>query len=148
MSKDKLPPNVSSAIDEKLAEAGAAWRAGDHARSQALRLEAWALIPEPKLQWDYYPQQIARNVVTRYRDMGEFDLAKQWLDTMRAAYAPANEASDDSIGFLEGTVLFEAGEHDAAFERFDKLYRKYKNKFFQGADNKKYLDFLLSRKKK
>jgi tetratricopeptide (TPR) repeat protein len=146
MSYEKLSAELADKIDEKMKQAGDALRAGDPQGDEAALFEAWALIPEPKFKWSYYPQIISGNFVTHYRDLGQFDKAKHWLEIVRQAYAPPNEASDDHIGFLQGTVLYEAGDHDQAFELFDKLYKKYRKKFFEGED-KKYLNFYLARRK-
>ncbi|MCL4659377.1 hypothetical protein L0Z14_00030 [Burkholderia multivorans] len=50
------------------------------------------------------------------------------------------DRSDLTIGFLSGTVYFEAGDLDKSAEFFVSLYEQFGNRPFAGED-KKYLEF-------
>ena len=103
-------------------------------------LNTWNLIPEPKLEHDY-AQSLSGGLVSFYKDTRQFEKAKKWLEIMKQAYGPE---PNDHVEFVSGTVHFEANELDDAFQSFDKLYKKYKQRPFQGYD-KKYLDFYKKR---
>lgn len=79
-----------------------------------------------------------------YRDSKQFEKARQWLEVARESYGPGR---NETIEFLAATLWYEMGDFDKAFEEFDRQYKAFKTRPFQGKD-KKYLDFYLSRKKK
>ncbi|WP_346274875.1 hypothetical protein [Burkholderia cenocepacia] len=82
---------------------------------------------------------MARGFVVFYRDTKQFDKAVHWLAEMRKAYG-SGTGPDLTIGFLSGTVYFEAGDLDKSAEFFVPLYEQFGNRPFSGED-KKYLEF-------
>ena len=141
-------PDLSQALREQidglLKQAGEAARANQAEVSEPLRLKAWEMLPEPKLGWDYYSNIIPRNNMLFYRNTKQFDKALHWLDVTRESYGPGR---NDSVEFYAATVWYEMGDHDKAFEEFDRQFKAFKKRPFEGHD-KKYLDFYLSRQKK
>jgi tetratricopeptide (TPR) repeat protein len=138
--KQTVPADIVARMNEKNASAREARQRGDSAEAEKCFLEAWSLLPEPKIDYDY-AQSLSRVLVNFYRDTGQSDKAKKWLEVMRQAYGPE---PDPSVEFMAGTVYFEAGELDAAFKIFDALHKKFKQRPFQGKDEK-YLEFYKKR---
>jgi hypothetical protein len=134
------PSDVAGRIKEHGRRGREALQGGDPRVAEEEFLAAWALVPEPKTSYDF-GQLISRGVVTLYRDTGQFEKAKDWLKVVREAYGPEPDAS---VEFLAGTVHYEAGEHDAAFERFDDVFRGFGQRPFQGS-KPDYLKFYKSR---
>jgi len=140
----ELPNDMRDQIDGLLRQAGEAARGNEPERSESLRLQAWEMLPEPKLGWDYYSNIMPRNNLVFYRNTRQFDKAKHWLEVTRESYGPGR---DESIEFYAATLWYEMGDFDQAFEEFDRQYKAFKKRPFEGHD-KKYLDFYMSRKKK
>ena len=113
---------------------------------EALR-SAWNEIPEPKFDYDFYPQSLSRALVNLYQDLRQFEEARAWLHVVRKVYEPPSDASESTIAFLEATVDYEAGDEDEAFAKFETLHAKYGMRPFQGQD-KRYAAFFKSRKAK
>jgi tetratricopeptide (TPR) repeat protein len=133
-------PEIESRISERTALARQAWERGNKQEAENLFLQAWGLLPEPPTEYDR-AQSLSRALVTFFRDTGQFEKAKKWLNTMRLAYGPE---PNESVEFMAGTVYFDGGESDEAFRIFDALFKKFKRRPFQGKD-KKYLEFYNSR---
>ncbi len=139
---------VGPEVDAQIAALGAGFlparRSGALDEAERILLGTWALIPEPKLEHDYYPQSLSRTLVEFYRDTKQHDKAKQWLTTLGAAYDVEDLADDPSCAMLAGTVYYEAGEHERAFLYFRKLYTDFKRRPFKSSDPR-YLEFTLDR---
>jgi len=142
-SRQELPPDLRQEIDSLLRQAGEAQRRNDPEQSERLRLQAWDMLPEPKLGWNFHSNIMPRNNLVFYRDTKNFDKAKAWLDITRESYGPGR---DESIEFLAATLWYEMGDFDKAFEEFDRQYKAFRWRPFEGKD-RKYLNFYLSRKK-
>lgn len=138
----ELPAALREQVDALLKQAGDARRAGDLVNSERFRNEAWALLPEPRIGWNFYGQVVPRNALLFFRDTKQFDKAQRWLEVAREAYGPGR---DDMIEFLAATLWFEMGDLDKAWAEFDRHHKAFKTRPFQGHD-RKYLDFYLSRK--
>src|SRR5262249_24574023 len=52
--RQELPPDTRQQIDDLLRQAGEAGRGKDPGRCEKLSLQAWDLLPEPKLGWEFY----------------------------------------------------------------------------------------------
>lgn len=136
--KKALPPEVLATVENEGALGHAAWKRGDLEEAESHFLRLWEAIPEPKLEFDR-AGILARGVTVFYRDTRQFDKAKAWLPLVSEAYGPSNPLPN----FLAGTVYFESGDLDRAFELFHKLYAEYGARPFQG--NEQYLAFYLHR---
>lgn len=136
--KKSLPPEVLATIEKEGAQGRAAWKRGDIAEAESHFLRFWDAVPEPKLDYDR-AGILARGITAFYRDTRQFEKAKAWLPTVYQAYGETNPLPD----FLAGTVYFQSGDRDRAFELFKKLYLEYGARPFQGADE--YLTFYLER---
>lgn len=138
--KKRLSKDVDARFVEVASAGRAAWLRGDLLKAEEAFMAAWDLIPEPKLEHDR-AQSAARGFVTFFRDTGQFDKAREWLATTSKAY---NDPDNPSVAFLAGTVAFEAGDREEAFRFFDRLYREFGERPFEGTD-KKYLAFYRAR---
>jgi tetratricopeptide (TPR) repeat protein len=137
--KKPVAEDIVANIRAQSAAGREAWQQGDIQKAEDKFLDAWRLLPEPKTEYDY-AQSLSRGLVTFYRETKQFEKARDWLVVMRDAYGPPN----DSVEFLAATVYYDAGILDDAFAIFDTLYKKFKQRPFQGED-RKYLQFYKAR---
>lgn len=90
-------PTVDSALeptlDDLVNEGHDARDAGDHAAALAKWREAWELLPEPKLKWDYYGQTITRDLAGLCIETGRLDEAVIWIDRLNEAHIPHSTES-------------------------------------------------------
>ncbi|KLU22295.1 hypothetical protein EOS_31355 [Caballeronia mineralivorans PML1(12)] len=135
----KLPENLTKEVYALGAAGREAWKRGALDEAETDFLKAWKVLPEPKRQYDLAPS-LCRGFVIFYRDTKQFDKARHWLSEMREAYGPGT-GPDLTVGFLSGTVYFEAGDLDKASQFFLPLFEQYGNRPFSGED-KKYLEFV------
>ena len=139
----KSPPDsVVTAIYSHGKKGREALERGDIGAAEADFIAAWNQLPEPKAQYDL-SQSLSVGIISFYRDTKQFDKAKRWFDTLRAAYGPG---VNDYAEFLIGTVYFDAGDVDRAFEIFHDQYKRLKQAPFAGED-KRYLQFYKKRAK-
>ena len=139
----QISKEAEEALKASAARGRAAWASGNIAEAETAFLEAWNALPEPRSECDYYGQSLSRGLVTFFSATGQHAKAYEWLVVMRQAYGGGD---NPSVDFLAGTVAFDAGNFDEAFLFFDRLYKEYKTRFFQGED-RKYLDFYRRRTK-
>lgn len=137
--KLKLLENLVSSIQGHSRQGRAALQNGNYDRAEECFLAAWDVIPEPKLEHDY-AQTLSRGLVGFYKQVKQYDKALAWVDVMRKAYGPDENVS---VEFTAATVHFDAGALDDAFSIFDKQFKEYGKRPFQG-EHKKYLDFYLN----
>lgn len=140
MIKHSLSPEVLNAYTKAAEEGRLAWKLGAVNEAETKFLEAWNILPNPKIEQDH-AQSLAWGLVEFYRDTKQFEKAKQWLRTMKEAYGPSPNAF---VNFLAGTVALDAGDLDEAFALFHELFVKFGERPFEGSD-RKYLDFYKNR---
>lgn len=138
--KLKLSADQVAKIQEYGLQGREAIKQGHTDQAEKCFLAAWDVIPEPKLEHDY-AQTLSRGLVSYYKQVQQYDKALAWVDVMRKAYGPDENVS---VEFTAATVYFDAGALDDAFSIFDKQFKEYGKRPFQGED-KKYLDFYLNR---
>jgi tetratricopeptide (TPR) repeat protein len=134
------PRSIVDDINEQGRLGREALKQGDAARAEEHFLAAWDLVPEPRTSYDY-GQVLSRGLVNFYRDTGQFEKAKRWVAVVRDAYGSQH---DPSVEFLAGTVHYDAGELDEAFDRFDEIFKEFGQRPFQGA-RPDYLKFYKRR---
>ena len=142
--KKELPKDLDEKINALATSAWTEWQKGDSSIAEASFLKAWDLIPDPKFEYDLYPQALSRRIAVFYRDSKQDSKALEWLDIVKQAYSPLNDASLATITFLEATVDFDAGRLDQAFSKFESLYKEYGKRPFEGAE-KRFCDFFFQR---
>jgi tetratricopeptide (TPR) repeat protein len=134
-------PEAALATLKKNSKAGRdAWMNGNVTAAETHFLSAWDLIPEPKNTYDY-AQSLSGGLTVFYRDTKQNEKAKKWLEIMRQMYSSSN---DEHVEFTAATIYFQAGQFDLAFTIFDKQFKKFKARPFEGED-KKYLEFYKKR---
>jgi hypothetical protein len=139
--KKTLPTDLSEKIDGLLRDAGAKNREGNVSESIALGLSAWALLPAPQEQWDFYPQIMSRSLVTKYAAVGNAAGVKQWIDTTYRMYDDP-EHRDHLVLMLEGRSLYQLGLTGEAYDIFAKVHELHGREGFAGEDMS-YLEFYL-----
>lgn len=135
-----LPDDVQAQFIEKATQGRKAREAGDVETAERLYLEAWNVIPDPKLDYDHAASTVVA-MTEFYRDIGQPDKARPWLELSRQAYGPGPEVHTE---FLAATVHYAASEFDEAYELFDEIHEQFRRRPFQG-ENPAYLEFYLER---
>lgn len=135
-----LPP-LPADVDDKmgaLADATLAAReAGNHSEVMRLTEESWQILPEPKINWDFEPQAIARGALEDIAENGMGDTLDLWTDRMYAAYF--DEGHDNLLlNMLEGHAKYVCGRVDEAVAIFKKVYDTDGASWF-GDEYKQYL---------
>lgn len=115
----------------------------DHASALCEYEKAWALLPEPKLEWEMIGSWLVGSFYTAYFGLSDFESAKYWAELQLKA-----ENSDiDTAPLIDlGMVCFELGDNDASYRYLNKAYQYGKERAFKERP-KKYLDFYLAEKK-
>lgn len=134
-----LPAAAEAKLDEYAALAREAHEAGDLDTAEKNFLKAWESIPEPRTEYEY-ADSMATGLAQFFRDTGQAEKAKPWVELAREIYGD----EDPDIDFLAATVHYCAGEFDDAYALFDNLYQQFRRRPFQGEDPA-YLDFYLER---
>lgn len=118
-------PQLPSDIDEQIGDLAdqtlAAREAGDMGRVLQLTEESWQVLPEPKVNWDFEPQAIARGAVEDIAESGQGTTLDTWVERMYAAYF--DEGHDNLLlNMIEGHAKFVVGRTDEALAIFQKVY--------------------------
>jgi tetratricopeptide (TPR) repeat protein len=125
-AKATLNKKVFDEIDTLHAEAKAALGRKDLGAAARLSDEAWAKLPEPKFGWDHSYNCLHRLVEFK-RPTGQ---GLQEMISLVQGYIASEYFRADTFGshFLLGTLYYDVGELDRAFEAFqtaDKLSGGY-----------------------
>ena len=129
----QLPKDISDKMDQMLREAGEKFRNGMPNECIELQLKAWALIPEPKTEWDFYPQVMYKDIVNDYTSIKNVGEAKKWI---AIAYKMFNDPDRTShyVLSLEATSLYKLDLLDESYEVFDRIFELFGREGFQGED--------------
>ncbi|XTZ38662.1 hypothetical protein ACQYRI_00960 [Salmonella enterica] len=105
--------------------------------------EAYALLPEPKFEWEMISAWLAGCYFNVYFSLQNFTKAKDW-----AIIELKYRSSDiDITPYMNiGMASYELGDLDDAFNNFDTAYKYGQERPFKEYP-KKYLNFYLSEKK-
>lgn len=143
MSRPTVDPALEKRLDALMEEAFDARDGGDPAAAVMKWEEAWALLPEPKLTWDYYPQGICLDVTRALIELGRLSEAATWVERLDEAYSPHSDASRMLVDFEKAKLYFRAGQPDLAHAYFDAIYRVKGQRVFD-AVSPDYLEFYRS----
>ncbi|MCC8536909.1 hypothetical protein ACDH70_05010 [Xanthomonas axonopodis pv. poinsettiicola] len=143
--KPDIEAGLKAEIDHLLELSAQAFRSGAIADSLALGLQAWALIPEPKQAWDYYPQSLSASFVKDYADLRDEDNVRQWIEVMALMYDDPDH-TDHLVLMTEGEALLQLGDEAGARAVFGKIYALYGKKGFAG-HQKRYLALHLEQQR-
>lgn len=137
--KPDLPADVIARLDDLLGRAGDADTAGNGELSMALSEEAWAEIPEPKTEWNFYPQTISRGTVEVIPEIGQCAALPVWLDRMYKTHFDPDRI-DPYTNLVAGNSLYKCGQLDEAKEAFIRVLDRGGPEYFSG-EYKRYLPF-------
>lgn len=143
MRRPRLDSALEEVLDALMNEGYDVGASGDTAAQVAKLLEAWALVPEPKLHWDYYGQIISRELTELYIERGELKEAAEWLERLDEAYSPHSIASRPMIDFVKAKLFFRSGEKELSWTYFDAIYKASGKRPFQG-EPPEYYEFYKS----
>ncbi|CAD7739296.1 hypothetical protein LMG31886_29090 [Xanthomonas hydrangeae] len=127
----RFEAGLKAEIDHLLELSAQQFRDGAVAASLELGLQAWALIPEPKNAWDYYPQSLSACFVKDYVDLNDKDNASKWIEVMATMYDDPNH-EDHLVLMTEGEAMFQLGDKQRASYVFGRIYEIYGKKGFVG----------------
>lgn len=141
----QLPAEIQTRMDELLGSAGEVAHGGDFPKSIELSLQAWSLMPEPKHQWDFYPQTLAAGLIDDYVAVGDADSARAWIESAYKMYDDTDRRNHYVL-MMEGAALYKLGLLNDAYAVFDRIYQIFGKAGFKG-EEKAYLDFYLNMRK-
>ena len=136
--KQPLAPEIEAEITRILTEAGQARRAGDGQKWLALRDRAWDLLPEPKTEWDFHPQTMARGAVETIPGLGLCDQLDVWIDRMYATHFDLARQSEYT-NLIAGHALYQCNRKSEAIVLFKHVLAHHGPKWFMG-DYRPYLE--------
>lgn len=136
--KPDLPKTLEAQINDLLGRSGAADRAGNGQLSMQLVEDAWGLLPEPKLEWNFFPQTIARGTVETIPEIQQCQHLDLWLDRMYATHFDIDRQSEYT-NLVAGHALFQCGRTDEARTLFRHVLTTHGPQWFSG-EYRPYLD--------
>ncbi|TKJ78026.1 hypothetical protein PspCFBP13509_18720 [Pseudomonas sp. CFBP13509] len=136
-------PDLDAKISSIVEDGNKLDEEGKKTQALAAYIQAWELLPEPKLGWKLLTGWIAGSLYNFYFDNGDFKKSKCW-----AQAALAGRSSQRNTGPLMdlGMVCLELYEEDEAFRYFDEAYSIGKERAFKERP-KKYLDYYLRKRR-
>lgn len=114
---------------------------GSHEEALAAYHQAWALLPDPKIEWTMLSSWLAGCFYESFFQLENFDSALHW-----ASIELNVRESDIDVGpwMNLGKVHYELDDHDAAFDHFKKAFDFGKARVFK-EEPKKYYEFFKSK---
>lgn len=125
-------------------EGSACWSHRDWAGLRDKMEEAWAIIPEPKLQYDmsYLAAWMMCEALLQLRD---FEASKIWIENHNQANL--NRIDSGERDFMEGRFFFAQGLMDDAKSKFQIAYQKSDGRLFKSGTNNEHERFFKDYKK-
>ncbi|HWX02959.1 hypothetical protein [Collimonas sp.] len=144
MKKDlmELNENLAARLDTLVEKGNELSEDGDNTRAIPIYMEAWGLLPEPKIEWELYSSWIAGSLFNSYFDSANFDEAKQWaLKTYDARHK--DEVTTEGMNEV-GKACYELDQLEEAYSWFKQSFDIDGRRAFSEEDPK-YLKFYLDR---
>ena len=138
--KPDLPEALESLLNELMRRSGEARRDGNGPQSMVLMDEAWSIIPEPKTEWNFYPQRIAAGIVETVTERQACAVLDLWLERMYATHFDV-EHQQPYTNLMAGHALFECAREDEAIALFQQVYDTHGKDYFVGV-HQPYLDLV------
>ena len=108
----------------------------------AVKLKAWSLIPEPKINWVEPTSSVANGISGVYEEKGDYKVALEWV----LLALKAREIEPDASIFCDaGAIYFELGDMENAYKYFQLAYNELRYQPFSNRD-RKYWQFYKQRK--
>lgn len=139
--RPQLPDDIVDQIEKLRAQARESYQAQDRKGFAAHIEQAWALIPDPKENWDYYPETLTRSLVRVYLELGNVAAVRTWIDR---AYLVYDDAKRENLFvlMLEGDALYRLERRDEAYDVFSRVFDLFGRDGFKG-EHLDYLEFFL-----
>jgi len=141
--KPALPDEIDQKITELLTHAGNARRNGNARKWSSLRNDAWALLPEPKEEWDFHPQTMSRGAVEVIPELGLCDELDVWIDRMYLTHFDL-ERKSEYTNLIAGHALFQCGRKEEALALFKQVLQHHGKEWFMG-DYQPYLNLIYKK---
>ena len=136
--KPEMPSSLVSEIEALMKKSGESRRAGHGTASLELSEEAWSIIPDPKTEWNFYPQTISRGVVETIKERGACRVLDKWLDRMYLTHFDP-EHIDPYTNMVAGHALFRCNRREDAVAAFKRVLKYGGPGHFSG-EYRPYLD--------
>ncbi len=138
--KPELPEALVAVLNDLMRQSGELRRAGNAPASLAISDEAWDVIPEPKTEWNFYPQRIAAGVVETIVEREACGVLDIWLERMYATHFDV-ERQTPYTNLMAGHALHECGRTTEALALFRQVYETHGAEYFVGV-HRPYLDMV------
>lgn len=134
-----LPPAISQELDVLAVQTGEHRKAENgEALGNSLE-EAWNLLPEPKAEWDYYPQVTALAAVSLLPKFGQCENIDPWLERLYATHFDLERRSEYT-NLLAGHALMQCARKNEAVALFKQVHLEHGPQWFIG-EYAPYLNF-------
>lgn len=130
MTRPTVDPALEERLDALIGEGFDARDASDVAGAIAKWTAAWELLPEPKLQWDYYGQALTLDLAKACIEADDLAQAATWVERLDEAYRPHNDNTRMLVDFEKAKLFHKAGQPDLAYAYFDAIYKVKGKKVF------------------
>lgn len=130
-TKPDMPATLVKEVEALMRKSGEARRAGQGRASLPNSEEAWSLIPDPKTEWNFHPQTIARGVVKTIVDREGCDFLDLWIERMYETYFDPDRVHTFT-NMIAGQALLECGRKDEAVAAFRRVLHYGGPGFFTG----------------
>lgn len=87
MEKKNLPTRTLREVMASVKAANVYWKAGQIDLCIHSLMKAWVLLPEPVMQWDYFPGAIAKELINCYCLKEDPKNVALWLKIQKAHQA-------------------------------------------------------------
>lgn len=138
MNRPQVEASLGSQLDARIKEGMRARKQGDFDAAVARFQEAWDLLPDPKLSWDYYGQILTRELSSACIESGDLSAAAAWVERFDEAYSPHSDASRMLVDFAKAKLFYRAGQQDLAWAYFDAIYKVKGKRVFEREDDAYY----------
>ncbi|MDO5528046.1 MAG: hypothetical protein Q4F71_01465 [Paracoccus sp. (in: a-proteobacteria)] len=129
--KPEIPEPTRSEIEALISASREAFDAGDLQKSHQIGLQAWDLIPEPKAQWDYYPQSLSKTFVEDSAELGDAESTHKWVEIMAEMYDDPNH-EDHYVLTAEAEAMEMLGDRERFHYVVGRILELYGEAGFEG----------------
>lgn len=131
-SSPEVPAADRESVDRAAGEVRRALTAGDVDAALVAMDQAWAALPEPKLQWDFYPQVLSRTFADQLARAGRGEDAVRWLRVTRQAYDAPEVGDQVPIDLIDARIRLGLGRREEAVRILAGILDAYGRRPFTG----------------
>lgn len=132
--KPNVPAEVEAVIDNAADEFDAAIERGDFEAAEIAARASWDAIPEPKSQWDYYPDVLPRDYADLFVRAGDVEHAASWL-AIAMGSRPIQVGENVPLQRVAARVRAAMGDRETAEMIAGTLLERYGKRPFSGDDS-------------